>query len=195
MDVTSFLKNEIFRPLTTLVIPGSFAIGPFVILCQNHSKPISDFSKTNPNLYAAVLFILVLASGLVLEDLGGHLETKFSNDLEKENIKHKLVWHDYLKLNTQDQFIGQRYLRTIVTRLYFELSMVPALALFLIGFLCLDFFDPFIRCSGAVVISILTIGLGVYLFFEAKRSVCVLSSLRETIIEGYGEYNSQHKDS
>ncbi|MDE2105217.1 MAG: hypothetical protein KGL39_48780, partial [Patescibacteria group bacterium] len=89
---------------------------------------------------------------------------------------------------------GQRYLRTIVTRLYFELSMVPALALFLVGFLCLNLFDPFIRCSGAVLISIVIAGLAVYLFYEAKRSVFVLSSLREAIIEGYAEFNAQQKN-
>jgi len=187
MDLMSALKNEIFRPLTTLVVPGFFAAWPFIMLCQRHFKAVNDFSRDNFGGYAAVLFVVILAAGLILEDIGGRLENRVSKSLEATDPKHATIWRDYLKLNTQDQFIGQRYLRTIVTRFYFELTMTPALVFFLIGFHWLNCMYPFISCSGALIITIAVILVGTFLMIEAKRSAYVLSTLRQAIVEGYRE--------
>lgn len=197
MDPTSVLKNEIFRPLTSLVVPGSVALAPFILLCQNYSQGIQGFATKNQGAYAVVLFIAVLFAGLVLEDIGGHLEVRIADQLEASDKlnavspTHKEIWHSYVKLNTQDQIIGQRYLRTIVTRFYFELSATPALVIFLLGFHWLNFRLPFISSGGSIVVSVIVFALIYFLYTEAKRSASVLSTLREAIIDGYNEFNAK----
>lgn len=191
MDITSVLKNEVFRPLTTLVVPGMIAIGPYIILCQKSFQGVQEFASKNSTAYGAIVFIFILFAGLILEDIGGRWENYIADKLEAEDVKnrvyriHKKIWRDYLKLNTQDQFIGQRYLRTIVTRFYFELAMTPGLIFFIIGFVWLNCRFPFTTPTGVGVVVIVTIGLIRFLYQEANTSASVLSTLRDAIIDGY----------
>ncbi len=52
--------------------------------------------------------------------------------------QHRETWEAYLGLTLRDEIVGQRYLRTVLLRMKFELAMVPALAGGVAGLLWLN---------------------------------------------------------
>lgn len=75
--------------------------------------------------------------GLILENWGSRLETLWDRCLSK-NGDHRQTWDAYLSLKLKDEIVGQRYLRTVLLRMKFELAMVPGLACGMAGFLWLN---------------------------------------------------------
>jgi hypothetical protein len=77
MDVTSAFKSEIFRPLTTVVIPGAVAIGPYVILVGYYAPITFKFWDDHSAAVVATIVVAAIAVGLVLDNIGTHIEAKF----------------------------------------------------------------------------------------------------------------------
>jgi hypothetical protein len=99
MDITSPFKTEVLRPFTTWVIPGSFAIGPYLIIVSYYAPAVAKFWDTNPSAAIAVITIATLAAGLVLESFGESIETVFwDRILQRKYGDHNEKWEAYLKL-------------------------------------------------------------------------------------------------
>jgi hypothetical protein len=134
MDLDKAVGNEVFKPLVSIVIPGAVAIAPYVLLAEHYISGTSVFWKAHDAAFVSIVVALAIAIGLMLEDLGGLIEFEIIDRLlDKKTKKHKANWKKYLQLKTKDEYVGQRYIRTVVTRLKFELSMAPALILLGIG--------------------------------------------------------------
>lgn len=182
MDITSTFKKEIFRPLITLVIPGFTAVCPYLFVAADHFSGLKIFWSKNPYPFTGILFIIIIAVGLILEDIGSRIECCWDRSIcGTENDDN---WKNYLKLELKDEIIGQRYLRTILTRMKFELSMGPALLIFAGGFLWLNSKVEIIECYSCFVIFILSVFLGVYILYESYAGAKLLRETRQTIIEG-----------
>jgi hypothetical protein len=120
----------------------------------------------------------------MLEDLGGLIEFEIIDRLlDKKTKKHKANWKKYLQLKTKDEYVGQRYIRTVVTRLKFELSMAPALILLGIGIQWLELIYGTWDMKGIVGIIGFLGALVVYLFWQAWLSAEALSETREGLLE------------
>jgi hypothetical protein len=183
MDITSTLKNEVFRPLTSIIIPGSIAIGPYLFVIYRHFPGLALFAQNYSILFLFVVFASATAAGLVLEDIGGLIEDFWDCVLNKKQKDRKQYWHDYLKLKINDEYIGQRYLRTVHVRFKFELSTIPALLIFLPGFIWVNslfilfqFWPMFWLCTT-------TLATAGYLTYESYDSAKVLGSCHKSIVK------------
>jgi hypothetical protein len=181
MDITSVLKNEIFRPLTTVVVPGAVALGPFVLLLEDYVPSVKQFAEGNHSGFGLVLLIAILAAGLVLEDLGSWIEVCWDGCLKRKHPSREKVWGEYLQLKTGSEIIGQRYLRTLLLRLKFELSMAPAVLAFAIGLLWLNGVHRFWRASAMAWVATFLAALVAYLLKESYDSAEKLGTLHESI--------------
>lgn len=184
MDLISGLKSELFRPLVTLVVPGAIAIAPYVIVVQHYIPDVGAFWTHHSSAFVGIVIVAIVAAGMVLEDIGAQLETFWDKRNRKRDADEENRWNRYLALNTQDQIIGQRYLRTLSMRMKFELSATPALLLHSAGLYWVHYVCPgtFSRCG----ISSLCLGLaavGAYMAYESYCSTRVLARVRKVIVD------------
>lgn len=127
MDLEKAASNEVFRPLVSIAVPGGIALAPYVIVAEHYITDIATFWHDHDAAFTAIIIGLVLAVGLMLEDVGALIEIGFDSLLEWKKKNQFENWQKYLKLRTKDEYIAQRYIRTLVTRLKFEMSMAPAI--------------------------------------------------------------------
>ena len=188
MDFISAFKSELFRPLATLVVPGGITIGPYVLVAAYYFPGVVSFWRDHPSAFVAILVICIVAVGLIVEDLGAFIERDFwDSKLAKENEDHSDSWEQYLKLRLNDEIVGQRYLRTILTRMKFELAMVPAFFFFWCGLLWLNRLYDLWRPSRFALLSGVILIVTIYLLLESYRSASVMSATRALIVQAVAQ--------
>jgi hypothetical protein len=188
MDFISAFKSELFRPLATLVVPGGVAIGPYVLVVGHYFPGVTSFWREHPSAFVAILVISIVAVGLIVEDLGAFIERDFwDSKLAKENEDHSDHWEQYLKLRLNDEIVGQRYLRTLLTRMKFELAMVPAFFFFWCGLLWLNRLYGLWRPSRFALLSGVLLIVTIYLLLESYRSASVMSATRTLIVQAVAQ--------
>jgi hypothetical protein len=183
MDLTSAFKSEIFRPLVPVVVPGFVAIAPFVIVAGHYIPAIPKFWNDHDSAFVAVFSVIVLAVGLILEGLGAFIESGIlDGTLGKDNPDHAAEWDEYLQLRLKDEMIAQRYLRTVLVHLKFELSMIPALALLLVGLLWIDNIYRVWSDEATLWIIGIVAALIWYLAWQSTQSAGTLARTRRLIL-------------
>jgi hypothetical protein len=139
MDPFSAFKSEVFRPLACLVLPGLLALSPFVLMVCDYSDAISSYFESHEIVAYLLLLGAATIFGLLLENVGISIERGIDLCMELEYLHGAdEVWDTYLSgdgANTN----GKRYLGTLVTRLKFVNSFIPALAIFGFGMILLHF--------------------------------------------------------
>ena len=184
MDLAAPLKPEVLRPLTTLIVPGTIATGPFVLVLGHHVPPVALFWTEHPKAFTVLLVIAVVAAGFIIEDLGTVIEYLIDRVLNRiDKGKHNADWNAYLKLRLNDEVIAQRYLRLKFTQLKFELAMALALPIFWFGIRWLQIIKPIWSSTGFTLISVfLWIGAALMLG-GAVITAKLLGSTRALILE------------
>ncbi len=187
MTIPSTLKTEVLQPVTTWIIPGSIAVAPYILVTSHYFPRVEPFWNTSSGAFFAIVAILVVAVGLILEDIGEHIEQLWDSILNcKAEDKGKDVtstWHEYLKLNIKDEYIGQRYLRTILVRLKFELSMCPALVAFAVGLNWVNYLYGFWSTQSIIELTVFSVGIMSYMFYQSFDSVMLLDKIHRLILE------------
>ena|SRR6185436_13948221 len=184
MDLTAPFKPEFLRPITTLIVPGTIAVGPFVLVLGDYVAPVANFWDDHTTAFAVLLAISVLAAGFIIEDVGANIEFYlWDKELNKKNPTHLINWNEYLKLRIDNELVGERYLDAKVTQLKFELSMAPALIIFWSGLLWLQVLHPMWSIIGFILVTLLLFTSAVYLLWESWQTAKVLSKTRALIIE------------
>jgi hypothetical protein len=146
---------------------------------------LTKFWNDNSSVFIWILFILVLAIGLILEDIGSLIEQLlWSNLIKRKDEKYLNEWDQYLQLYLKDEMVGQRYLRTILVRMKFELSMAPALFIALVGFAWLSRITNIWSTISSILVSIGIGVLGLYLLWESYLGAKLLGNTRRIILEG-----------
>jgi hypothetical protein len=118
----SAFTSEVFRPLVTLLIPGAIAISTWCAALIWHFPALRTLVHNNHTETGFILFLAMTFAGLVVEDLGAHVETEFDWKRDKDG-KHLNNWYAYLRTAFNADPIGRRYVRTLVLRLKFELGV------------------------------------------------------------------------
>jgi len=183
MDFLSFVKNEFFRPLVTLIIPGAIAFSTWAALILQRQPSIAEFAIKNDGLIISIFLAISLTVGLLLEDLGACVEIMCDKQLYKSRPDAKDRWEEYLKLEIKDELVGQRYLRTLLIRLKFELSILPAFLFSYLGLFCLNYSGNYWSSSALLGIGGILLILILYLSYEIWNSVVNLDDVRRLILE------------
>src|SRR5688572_22339624 len=122
-DALSAFGSEIFRPLSTVVLPGAFALTPSLIAALYEFSGFRHMVADNHAEAVAAFIVAAVFSGLVCEDIGARLESWLD---AKAGADHEVVWYSYLRQALRIEPVGHRYLRTLVLRLKFELGCSAA---------------------------------------------------------------------
>lgn len=133
MDPFGAFKSEVFRPIASIVLPGFLALGPFVIVTCNASEAVQTFFDRHET--AAYLLLLGAATvfGMLLECIGASIERGIDECMEKEYLKGvDEIWDRYLSEKGVETN-ARRFLGTLVTRLKFINSLIPAVVISSIG--------------------------------------------------------------
>lgn len=139
MDPSAALRNEIFRPLVTLVIPGATVVLPYVILINHYNPELQLFADKYPGLYLTLIGFAVLAAGFILENFGSLIELQIWDRLiERDTQLQTTDWHLFLCYAPEKEAVGHRYLRKLTLHLKFELAFGLALIFMWFGLIWLD---------------------------------------------------------
>ena len=103
---------------------------------------------------------------------------------KKENADYFPEWYEYLSQTFKegDEPIGHRYLRTIVTRMKFELSFGISLICMCVGIIWLNLIQPSIAVLPMIVQTVPAIVISVYLIRESNSSSELLSKVRSEML-------------
>lgn len=184
MDITSGLRSEAFKTITNTIVPGSLATGPYLLIAGHYFSQVALFFNDHPYAFVGIVVVLVLSVGVILEDIGTFVEAEvWDRVILKKDTSHLENWRSYLQLRLGSDLIAQRYVRKIVAKLKFELSMIPALLVFLFGMIWFDRLEQVFTFAGLTIFIIVTLVLTFYMIWESHDSAVVLSRTRKLILE------------
>lgn len=188
MEPLSAFRNEFFSRVTTIFLPGAFAVGPYVLVLNFYVHGIELFWVKYPSAFVSILLIVIITVGRILENLGSVIEARFWDEwLDSKNPDHLENWYRYLRLRMKDEIVGQRYLSTVVIRMKFELSMGPALVLFLGGLVWLNCLESFWCAETLTLVSTGIVELAIYLLWESYDSAVLCANTRKLILEALSD--------
>jgi hypothetical protein len=185
VDLTSALRGETFRPFATIIAPGAIGLAPWAALLYTASSGGRGFWDSHPIATGVALFIASLAAGLVFENIGARVEAAIDKLLSRKDTDHDATWRRYLLLTFEKEPVGQRYLRTILFRLKFELGVIGSLVVQLPGWFM---FLRYHGASPATIAGVMAAGVVVaYWFFrEALDSAKLLAGVRKDLVREFG---------
>jgi hypothetical protein len=122
--------------------------------------------------------------GLVIEDIGARIESWLDNCGDKRtDAKHTKEWYAYLRTAFICEPIGRRYIRTLVTRLKFELGTSIAIFIAAVGVLVL-WIEGLSSSKLSLTLILLSFSLAAYLgLCEAPASHRLLAKARAEMLE------------
>jgi len=180
VDFVSAVRSDVLRPVLTYLIPGAFALGPYLLVTAYYIPAVPRFWNEHSTAFGLIVTLIVIFVGAVIEDVGTRIELLWDRRLIRDGRDN---WQDYLKLHTQDEVVGQRYLRGVLMRLKFELSMVVALPIMGAGLTWINYLYQFSSwLSFAFIVIAVAIAEG-YLAWESFQSARLLHGTRQLVID------------
>lgn len=133
MDPFLAFKDEVFRPIAAVVLPGLLATSPFLIIACNAIVELRTFYLLQPLWFFAGMIGLGTIVGMLIEYLGSSIERGIDRCIDLEYLHgYDKVWMLYLSGDHSDTN-GRRFLSVTVTRIKFINSLMPALVIFSVG--------------------------------------------------------------
>ncbi len=188
MDLTSVLRDEVFKPAVTLLGPGVIASFPYIALAFLTHQELHSIAASHSGAVIGGLILVFVVVGLLMDNIGARIECCLDQALiNKDGYgDHLSNWKKYWRVAFQQEPVGHRYLRTIVLKLKFELNTLSSIPFALVGVVWI-FTVCLIGAISTVVLSILGVVLGVFMYKEAELSVRLLSDVRREVLKGIGE--------
>lgn len=186
MDLASPLKPDVFRVVVVIVLPGLLATFPW--LAWFFWPELLEIDYWREVGIAAGLFVLAIAmiAGMILEDIGAHIEVRVIDpyvckDKGVHPDEFEKQWMGYLMTESNDRFVAHRYIRAMVTRFKFELSMIPACASVGVALVLSLFEDQGFDLRRTLSFLLAMGGLGYFFLDQARRGGWQLHELRHSI--------------
>lgn len=191
MDKLTSLNLTLDRVIIQLVIPGLVAFLPWFIFFINHHVSLNNYLSQNAPITITTVTVVSLIVGLFLENFGGRIEILWFDRMNlKSDPEYKIIWDKYLVLDYQNsEPVGQRYLRNILLRMKFELSLGIAILFMIIGLFVLQNDTVIIESTfwRRVILYLLPFLTSLYLLcVEARSSSKVLARTRKLLVEKFG---------
>jgi hypothetical protein len=183
-ELFAAFNTDFFRALTTIIIPGAIAASPWSVQLVSTFAPLKSLVSKNHVETAFILFVVVVFVGLVIEDIGARIESWLDSCADKRtDAKHTKEWYAYLRTAFICEPIGRRYIRTLVTRLKFELGTSIAIFIAAVGILVL-WIEGFSSSRLSLTLILLSVGLVAYLgLCEAPASHRLLARARTEMLD------------
>lgn len=182
-ELFAAFNRDFFRALATLIIPGSIALSSWAVYLVLRFERLKVLVSNNHIETAFPLFILMVFIGLVIEDIGSRIEARMDTSADRAtNGQHTKDWYSYLKTAFVCEAIGRRYIRTLVTRLKFELGTSVRLLIADVGVVIL-YVDSLLSLRALIVFLALSLVLAGYLaLVEARASHRLLAKARTEML-------------
>lgn len=198
-DSLKDLRFDINRIVFQLLIPGIFAVFPFFVLFLAKCDELKIYFKQSEGMCFVALFILSITAGLILEDIGSLIEKDVWDRVNKRKYPEaENEWERYLKLDLPIDvpLIAERYLRTIVVRMKFELSFGVALLIMVIGLILLRIQTGFIgsKCGFYAYCIVVPLILSIYILVESWNSTVLLINTRKKILDRFEKDISENSN-
>lgn len=198
-DFTNPMKSGSFYHVIVLLIPGSIAlISPTLLLHKFHHTAFL-FNKDSETTFIFVFLVLAISLGMIFEEIGANMEDYIDAYFEKRdkdiNLRHIAsgnpgfverthleVWDKYLEMHFEKEPIGQEFIRTILLRLKFNLSMIVSLVVCILSTPCLwahGIGNPVVL----FVATSLMLATIVLFFHSAIKNSNTLSEVRKLLIK------------
>ncbi len=183
-ELFAAFNTDFFRALTTLIIPGGIAVSTWCVELVLIFEPFKCLVARNHVEASLVLFLVIVFVGLVIEDVGARIEDGMDKRADKlTQGKHRQDWYAYLRMAFVCEPIGRRYIRTLVTRLKFELGTAIGIVIADIGLMML-WLDGFASCKLSLSLLVLSVIIAVYLgLWEAPASHKLLATARSEMLD------------
>lgn len=170
------------RSLLTILIPGLIAIAPWLLILVQHTSATLGFGEFT-TLANALVFASAAVAGTFFEAQGANLEVSWDKELDSTH-QVKENWFIYLSRAVDREPVGYRYVSRLATTLCFELAMIYATPIFVVGACALAAFR-FPSFVVVVTISvgglILTVASSVYFYLQARCTHTVLCETRKEL--------------
>lgn len=176
-DIFAAFGSEVFRPMMTILLPGLVAISTLLVGLLQRFDTLQHLAESKRLETGLAVFLIALACGEILEDVGSHIETRFDNQLKRKSEHFDTEWYDYLSSSFQNDIVGKGYLDSLVIRLKFEFG----LALGLLG-CAAGLWATFLPTYWSVGLTVLCAGVAGYLFWEAHETHGTLAKLRHEML-------------
>lgn len=131
---------DLTRSFLTIILPGVVAIAPWMLLIVAENPSAGELYKDWQVPFHVLAFSVAVMVGAVIEGFGSWFECRWdlqvSAEAEPEPAKDWVSrdWHAYLAREHADKEpVVYRYLSRKVTTLYFEIGMMCAVPVSLIG--------------------------------------------------------------
>ena len=188
-DITSILRNEVFRPSVTLIGPGALASSPYIILAYTHFESFKTAIHTESFLFFSFGLILFATLGLIIDSIGADIEIHNDKKIESEKDHYGLEdrWNEYLRIVFEKEPVGHRFLRTVVLKLKVELNFVPALLVTIPG-IVLAAICNFVSILTVSILIVVIIIMSFWLFTRSKETSRALDDIRKEILKGAIRY-------
>jgi len=183
-ELFAAFNTDFFRALTTLIIPGAIAVSTWTVYLVLTYEHLKNLIEQNHVETAFVLFVAVVFFGLVIEDVGARIESRLDRRADqKTEGRHTKEWYQYLRTAFTCEPIGRRYIRTMVTRLKFELGTSVGI-LIADGGLVVLWADGFSSGKLLLILLFLSLVIAAYLgFWEAPASHRLLARARTEMLD------------
>jgi hypothetical protein len=183
MDPVTALKPDVYRTVAIVLVPGFVASAPWVVGVMWPDLQCASTWTAALVPISVTMLAIVLATGIVLEDIGSRIETFMDKRLRVTLADFEQTWWEYLRLPCDGEVVAQRYLRSTLTRFKFELSMVPAATICAVGIFVAQLLGHGIGWAKTLGLTVLLAALAPFLYLEAKASVALLSRVRKEIVK------------
>lgn len=185
MQVFENIKFDVNHFLIGLFIPGVFAVTPFLLVIFEIFPETRQYLMESEGLLVLVIFTTSVAAGLILEDFGSNIEIVFDYFNKVNYPDHKDDWEKYLGLNIpiNTNSVAQRYLRTLLVRMKFELSFFGSFVVARLGLHQLNVLTAFTdNIPNFWFYNLIYFGLLFFILHEAHSSSKLLIKTRKIII-------------
>jgi len=178
-ELFSTLHANVFNGLVSLVLPGLTAISTWFLWLMKAER-LREMAARNHAETALVLMLLSIFCGLIVDDIGIRVETLWLDKRReaRTNGLHFEEWWRYLRTPFEAEPSGRRHLRTLVSRLKFELGVPVALLIALPAL----WLNSAISIQLAAAATVVAAALTIYLLFEANTTHEVLGILRHELL-------------
>ena len=178
------------RVLIQLIVPGLLTSFPYLILFFEQRPDIRDFflgdAKT---LFVTFVALVSLVTGIILEDFGSRIEAHYYDWRHKrKDNEYMTTWTKFLQIAYDKEPVGHRYLRNILFRMKFELSVGSGLIFMTIGLGIYNYDHVIFKNSylNLLLVYILPIVGTIYLIFiEGWQGSKILHDTRKLLVDKY----------